>query len=102
MSETAAPTPLAKVQDLVVKYGFVAVTILLLVFFALTEPAFRTSASMFSMLKFASVTAILGLGMTLSMVVGGMDMSIGSTARLAVQMGAMTMGWLRYCPMWAS
>ena len=46
MSETAAPTPLAKVQDLVVKYGFVAVTILLLVFFALTEPAFRTSASM--------------------------------------------------------
>ena len=91
MSETAAPTPLAKVQDLVVKYGFVAVTILLLVFFALTEPAFRTSASMFSMLKFASVTAILGLGMTLSMVVGGMDMSIGSTAGLAVQMGAMTM-----------
>lgn len=84
-------TGLMRVQDAVVKYGFVAVTVILFIYFALTEPAFATPASMFSMLKFASVTAILGLGMTISMVVGGMDMSIGSTAGLAVQMGAMTM-----------
>lgn len=81
----------ARVQDAIVRWGFVAVTLLAFIYFAVSEPAFRTSASMFSMLKFASVTAILGLGMTISMVVGGMDMSIGSTAGLAVQMGAMTM-----------
>ncbi len=92
-SKAAAPelTTMMRVQDAIVKWGFVAVTLGLLTYFALTEPAFRTSASMFSMLKFASVTAILGLGMAISMVVGGMDMSIGSIAGLAVQMGAMTM-----------
>lgn len=84
-------TGLMRVQDAVVKYGFVAVTVLLFAYFALSEPAFATSASIFAMLKFASVTAILGLGMTFSMVVGGMDMSIGSQAGLAVQMAAMTM-----------
>ena len=80
-----------RVRDGVVKYGFIAVTILLFVFFFATEPAFRSSGAMFSMLKFASVTAILGLGMTFVMAVGGMDLSIGSTAGLAVQMAAMTM-----------
>lgn len=84
-------TPLVRVQDAVVKYGFVAVTILLFAYFAVSEPAFRTGDSIMAMLKFASVTAILGLGMTFSMVVGGMDMSVGSQAGLAVQMAAMTM-----------
>lgn len=80
-----------RVRDAVVKYGFIVVTIALFVFFAATQPAFRTSGTMFAMLKFASVTAILGLGMTIAMVVGGMDLSIGSTAGLAVQLAAMTM-----------
>ncbi|HQZ84347.1 MAG TPA: ABC transporter permease [Actinomycetota bacterium] len=84
-------SPAIRLQDGVVKYGFVAVTVLLFIYFALSEPAFGTPASIFAMLKFASVTAILGLGMTFSMVVGGMDMSIGSQAGLAVQMAAMTM-----------
>lgn len=79
------------VRDAVVKYGFIAITILLFAFFALTQPAFATQSSMFSMLKFASVTAILGLGVTFTMVVGGLDLSIGSTAGLSVQLAAMTM-----------
>ncbi len=85
-----------RIQDGVVKYGFIAVTIILFVFFAATQPAFRTPEAIFAMLKFASVTAILGLGMTISMVVGGMDLSIGSTAGLAVQMAAMTMVFYNY------
>ncbi|MDR0285117.1 MAG: ABC transporter permease [Propionibacteriaceae bacterium] len=91
LSREDKASPWVKVQDGVVKYGFLAVTILLFAYFALTEPAFATTASIFAMLKFASVTAILGLGMTFAMVVGGMDMSIGSQAGLAVQMAAMTM-----------
>ncbi len=80
-----------RLRDAVVRYGFIAVTVLLFVYFAATEPAFRTPGSLFSMLKFASVTAILGLGMTFTMAIGGMDLSIGSTAGLAVQLAAMTM-----------
>ncbi|MDO8106322.1 ABC transporter permease [Isoptericola sp. b441] len=84
-------TTLMRIQDWVVKYGFIGVTIILFVYFAVTEPAFATSSSLFSMLKFASVTAILGLGVTFTMVVGGLDLSIGATAGLAVQLAAMTM-----------
>ena len=79
------------VRDAVVKYGFIAVTVIAFVFFAFTQPAFATSESLFSMLKFASVTAILGLGVMFSMIVGGLDLSIGSVAGLAVQLVAVTM-----------
>ncbi|USQ79136.1 ABC transporter permease [Ornithinimicrobium faecis] len=88
---TVDTTALDRARDVIVKYGFIAVTILLFIYFALTEPAFATSSSIFSMLKFVSVTAILGLGIMFTMVVGGLDLSIGSVAGLAVQMAAMTM-----------
>ncbi|MCA0438142.1 MAG: ABC transporter permease [Austwickia sp.] len=91
MSADQELTTRMRVQDAVVKYGFIVVTVLLFVFFMASEPAFRTSGSLFAMLKYSSVTAILGLGMTYVMAVGGMDLSIGSTAGLAVQMAAMTM-----------
>ncbi|MCL2652571.1 MAG: ABC transporter permease [Propionibacteriaceae bacterium] len=80
-----------RAQGAIVKYGFIAVTILLFAYFAATQPAFRTSTMLLTMLKLASVTAILGLGMTFTMTVGGMDMSVGAQAGLAVQMSAMIM-----------
>lgn len=96
-TETKAPvstsdsSAMDTVRDIVVKYGFIAVTIGFFVYFAVTEPAFATSSSIFAMLKFASVTAILGIGVMFTMVVGGLDLSIGSTAGLSVQLAAMTM-----------
>jgi simple sugar transport system permease protein len=47
--------------------------------------------TLFSMLKFTSVVAITGLGVTLTMVVGGLDLSVGATAGLSVTLSAMTM-----------
>ena len=87
-------------RDFLVKYGFIAVTVLFFVYFAATIPAFRQSSTMFSMLKFTSVVAIAGLGVTVTMVVGGLDLSVGATAGLAVTVAAMTMviyaqlGWV--------
>jgi simple sugar transport system permease protein len=43
------------------------------------------------MLKFTSVIAIVGLGVTLTMVVGGIDLSVGAVAGLSVTLSAMTM-----------
>jgi len=89
-------------RDLVVKYGFIAVTVLFFVYFAATIPAFRQSSTMFSMLKFTSVVAIAGLGLTMTMVVGGLDLSVGATAGMAVTVSAMTMviyaqqGWVAF------
>lgn len=84
-------TTLTALRDGVVKYGFIAVTVLLFIYFAATEPTFRTSTTFFSMLKFASVVAILGLGVTFTMVVGGIDLSVGSVSGMSVTLAAMTM-----------
>lgn len=80
-----------RAQDLVVKYGFIAITVLLFAYFAWSEPTFRMWTTFFSMLKFASVVAILGLGVTFTMVVGGLDLSIGAVAGMSVTISAMTM-----------
>lgn len=91
-SAAAVAEPLRyRAQDLIVKYGFIAVTILLFLVFALTEETFRQPNTLFSMLKFTSVVAIAGLGVMFTMIVGGFDLSIGSVAGLAVTLAAMTM-----------
>ena len=78
-------------RNLVVRYGFIAVTVFFFVFFYATIPAFRLSSTMLSMLKFTSVVAIAGLGVTITMVVGGLDLSVGSIAGMSVTVAAMTM-----------
>jgi simple sugar transport system permease protein len=75
----------------VVRWGFVAVTVLLIGFFAITEPNFRTVDNMFGMLKFIAPTAIAGLGVMLAMTVGGIDLSVGASAGFAVSIAAWTM-----------
>ena len=81
----------AKAQEGIVKYGFIAVTIGLFGWFALTEETFRQPSTLFSMLKFTSVVAIVGLGVTFTMVVGGLDLSVGSIAGLGVTVSEMMM-----------
>ncbi|PRY67123.1 monosaccharide ABC transporter membrane protein (CUT2 family) [Glaciihabitans tibetensis] len=75
----------------VVRWGFVAVTILLVAFFAFTEPNFRTVDNLFGMLKFIAPTAIAGLGVMMAMTVGGIDLSVGASAGFAVSIAAWTM-----------
>jgi simple sugar transport system permease protein len=75
----------------VVRWGFVAVTVLLVGFFALTEPNFATVDNVFGMLKFIAPTAIAGLGVMLAMTVGGIDLSVGASAGFAVSIAAWTM-----------
>jgi len=90
IGKTTATTGL-DLRDFTVKYGFILVTLLLFIWFASTEPSFRMQNTLFSMLKFTSVVAITGLGVTLTMVVGGLDLSVGATAGLSVTLSAMTM-----------
>lgn len=78
-------------REIVVRYGFIAVTVVFFVYFSATIEAFRLSSTMFSMLKFTAVVAIAGLGVTVTMVVGGLDLSVGATAGMSVTVAAMTM-----------
>lgn len=79
------------VRDVMVKYGFIVVTVALIAWFALSEERFRQSSTMFSMLKFTSTVAIAGLGVTVTMVIGGLDLSVGAVAGMSVTLSAMTM-----------
>jgi simple sugar transport system permease protein len=91
--QTPATTarPRRDIREVVVKYGFLAVTVIFFVYFMATIDAFRMSSTMYSMLKFTSVVAIAGLGVTTTMVVGGLDLSVGATTGLSVTVAAMTM-----------
>src|SRR5690606_3193067 len=88
----AAPAePRPGVRELAVRYGLIAITVALFVVFALAEQTFRQPSTLFSTLKFASVVAVAGLGVTLAMVVGGLDLAVGAVAGMAVTISAMTM-----------
>ncbi|MFD9330549.1 ABC transporter permease [Streptomyces sp. NPDC060065] len=93
-AKTATASPLAagpRIQSAVIKYGFIFVTVTLFAYFAISEPSFRDSATLLDTLRYVSVAAILGLGVTLTMAVGGMDMSVGAVAGLGVTVAAKTM-----------
>ena len=81
----------SQARDFLVKYGFIIVTVILFATFFSTQSTFRLSTTFFSMLKYTSVVAITGLGVTLSMSVGGLDLSVGAVAGMAVTLSAMSM-----------
>ncbi len=81
----------AVVAGVIAKWGFVAVTVLLFLFFLVTEPAFGTPENIFGMLKFIAPVGIAGLGVTLAMTVGGLDLSVGANAGFAVSIAAWTL-----------
>lgn len=80
-----------RVREITVRYGVIAITIGLMVFFLATEETFRRPTTLLSLLKYASVIAIAGLAVTTAMVVGGLDLSVGGLAGMAVTVSAMTM-----------
>ena len=80
-----------RLSAFVVKWGFIAVTVALILYFVITEPSFRTVDNVFGMLKFIAPTAIAGLGVMLAMTVGGIDLSVGANAGFAVSIAAWTM-----------
>lgn len=81
----------ARSLDAVTKWGFIAVTIALIAFFVVTEPNFRTVENLFGMLKYIAPIGIAGLGVTLAMTVGGLDLSVGANAGFAVSIAAWTL-----------
>ena len=68
----------------------------LVVLFSLLQPAFLHVANLFQILQSVTVTALLALGITVSLAVGGFDLSVGSTAALALMVASyaqVVWGW---------
>lgn len=67
--------------------GILLVLTVLIVVFAVREPAFLNVDNLLSILQAVSIVALLGIGVTITLAAGGFDLSVGSVAATA-QMAA--------------
>lgn len=74
-------------RDHLERTGILLVLAILIVVFAIREPAFLNIDNLFSILQAVSIVALLGIGVTITLAAGGFDLSVGSVAASA-QMAA--------------
>lgn len=65
------------------KWGTVIAVFLLILFFAITMPQFISSSNILTILRSISIVTIIAIGLTVSLTVNGLDLSVGSTATFA-------------------
>lgn len=81
----------SRIKDFVYRYGLLAVMAGMIIYFSLAQPFFPTFINAMFILQAASIVAVIGLGCTVSMTVGGFDLSVGASMSLAVMVSAATM-----------
>ncbi len=69
------------------RYGIFLLLAVLIVVFQTQEPAFLRVGNLFSILQSVAIVALLGIGVTVTLAIGGFDLSIGSAAAFS-QMAA--------------
>lgn len=88
MTEITRPAPPRKeafdLRGQAVRWGLVTLLVAMVAFFAVMEPAFLSVRNMVIVLQSVSIVAILALGVTATLVVGGFDLSIGAVAATAL------------------
>ena len=73
-----------KILSVVAKYGTLIMMALMILFFSLAAPAaFPTLSNLVNIVNQASLTAIIAGGLTVALIVGEMDLSVGYAASLA-------------------
>lgn len=80
--------------DFVVRYGVILLGVLITIVFSLTTSGFATLDNAVAILQVQAVAAIAALGMTLTAIVGDLDLSVGAVAGLSVTVAAEVM--IRY------
>jgi len=67
-------------------YGIVVVLIVLIALFSIISPRFLTSRNVFTVLTQVAVVGIVSVGMTMVLITGGIDLSVGGIIGVAVVM----------------
>jgi len=88
---SGAARPRLSLRELVIRYGFLALLVGLIVFFSLATSGFTSPQAAVFILQSVSIAGILALGVTATLVVGGFDLSIGSIATSAMMAAAYVM-----------
>lgn len=79
------------IKDLIIKFGLLVILVGMVIIFSWLEPAFASPRNMFSILQAMSVTALLALGVTVTLAINGFDLSIGSTAAMSLMASSYAM-----------
>ncbi|OUQ86704.1 sugar ABC transporter permease [Brevibacillus brevis] len=79
--------------DFVYKYGTVVVIVIVMLLFSLTNPYFFTYDNLTDILRSISIVTFVAIGVTFSLIVGGFDLSVGSTVSLTTVVSASMMVW---------
>lgn len=82
-----------------IHYGLLLVLAIVVVLFSALEPAFLRVGNLFIILQSVSIVALLALGVTLSMSVGGLDLSIGAVAAMSLMCASYVMVVLDWGPL---
>ena len=92
--EASRQRTVAAVKRFVYRYGLLTVMAAMILYFSLTQPFFGTVLNAMFILQAATIVAVVGLGCTVSMTVGGFDLSVGSAMSLSIMVasGAMVIG----------
>lgn len=69
--------------DFLYKYGTIITIVLLVAIFGTATDNFLSSSNIINILRSISIVTIIAIGLTVSLAVGGFDLSVGSTASLA-------------------
>lgn len=69
--------------DFLYKYGTIVTIIILIAFFGIMSDSFLQVSNIINILRSISIVTIIAIGVTISLSVGGFDLSVGSTASLA-------------------
>jgi ribose/xylose/arabinose/galactoside ABC-type transport system permease subunit len=78
-------------QSAVRNYALLAVLLLMCVIMSIVSPTFLTFRNIINIFRQISINGILAVGMTLVIILGGIDISIGSLAAVAGVVAAMVM-----------
>jgi simple sugar transport system permease protein len=87
--------------ELILRYGTIAMVILLIVIFGALEPRFLGIDNWMNILRSASILIVIAVGMTIGLSAGGFDLSVGTTTSLASMVAAVLLLWCN-APVWIS
>lgn len=88
-------------RDLIYRFGLIAVFLVLIVYFSSTERAFGTWINAILIVQALAITAIIALGVTISLTVDGFDLSVGATVSLVVMLSAAAQVYWSLGAFWA-
>jgi simple sugar transport system permease protein len=84
------------VIDFIAKWGVILTIIVLIIVFSATMGSFRTISNMTTILRAVCIVTIIGIGMTFSLTVNGIDLSVGSAATLANTVNMTFLVWFSF------